>query len=143
VDVLPLLVQDLLDDGVPLDRYYGRVLSKRAAKQAIRRAAVGVILDGAPPEYQRPRGKGTFDYVAEQLQKLSPLLAEQYPASYDTLQKDIEDWAYNPETGRRRRRTQSKANRPPHEKAAAKSAKTLGKTMANAVKPGKPPRRKT
>jgi hypothetical protein len=94
----------------------GLFLNKREALQAVRRAAIGVILDNAPPEYQRqPRGKNIFNYVREELGKLSPRLAEQ-EFSDETIQKDIEDWAYYREIGKQKVR-EARAAKPPPTKA--------------------------
>jgi hypothetical protein len=107
-EVLPLILDALETDGrSPLD---ARILGERKAMQTIRRIVVGVLLDDAPPVYQRPRSTRTLDWVKERLPTLSPLLPR---VSDDTLQKDIEDWAYNRETGRRRRRRQARAIKPP------------------------------
>jgi hypothetical protein len=135
-DVLPLILNaNMSDRWRPPDE---RVLSEPAAMQMIRRCAVAVILDNAPPMYQRPRSTATLEWVMGQLAKLSPSLAGQF--SDDTLQKDIEDWAYNPKTGRRRGRRGGRSSQPLHRKSNVKMVKPPQKTKANVVKP---PRRKT
>jgi hypothetical protein len=128
-DALPLILEALLTDGWRPPRY--RVLSKKASGQLIRRALVFVILDNAPPEYQRPRSTRTLEWVKEQVPRLSPLLAEQFPSSDDTLQKDIEDWAYNPETGRQRKQRRVKAAEPPTKKSNVKRVKPHRKTKGS------------
>ncbi len=127
-DVLPLILDALLADDWRPPGY--RVLSARAAMQAVRRVTVSAILDSAPPEYQRPRSTRTLDWVKEQLAEFLPSLHGTF--ADDTLEKDIDHWAYDPETGRRRKR-QAK---PPHNLK-------MGRRLTKQVKPAKPPRRKT
>lgn len=79
----------------------GRISGKRrGGPRLIRRIVVGDLMNNAPDEYQNnPRAIRTIEWVHKELQDMSAVLGE---FSFETIAKDIEDWAYNPATGPRR-----------------------------------------